>query len=410
MNPTQAFELLVEANPVPPTRYPEMAFRLTDLRASLDLDRARRDRRRPLRLTRLAIAAVIAVVAVLLVSSAFGLRILPLDFFGSPKAPQRVVRDFTALSAGAPVGMDPEVIAGETRQVERIQLSDGNHTLSVAPTRLGGFCFVWSDAAGGCDRLGTSPLSLVEGGTGRVVIGAVATRYVSAVEVRRSDGTAVRPPVVWVSKPIDAGFFVYEVAPPDVAAGLGVVSVAALDADGNVITEQALGPGGEQTGVPSDALVSEAATVLSVETPHGDASILKAPTRYDGTCAWLEFEGRVFRFVPACEPNGYDWNEGLISRFYSTSDAVLLAGTAADPYAEIDLLFQDGDVRRIVPKDHFFVASVAAEHFLSGHRVAAVVARDAKGGEISSSRYVPAASGPCDDVVPHATNGGKCRS
>jgi hypothetical protein len=51
--------------------------------------------------------------------------------------------------------MATDVIPNETRKVATF----GKATLWVAPTRQGGFCFDLG-GQGGCDRLGTVPLSI----------------------------------------------------------------------------------------------------------------------------------------------------------------------------------------------------------------------------------------------------------
>ena len=118
-----------------------------------------RGRRRAPRL-RLVLAALALVVAFVLVAPALGIDLPVLDFWKAEKAPPRVVEDFRSLTEGAPTGMDPEALSGEARKVTTAVLSDGPHTLWVAPTRAGGFCLTWTNASGGCDRLGTVPLSV----------------------------------------------------------------------------------------------------------------------------------------------------------------------------------------------------------------------------------------------------------
>ena len=107
------------------------------------------------------------------------------------------------------------------------------HTLYVAPTRDGGFCFMWTEMIGSCDRLGSMPLNVGWGGGPPVVSGHVDAEWVHSVEVRFVDGRVEKPKITWVSDPIGAGFFVHEVADID-----DVVSVSALDEDGRVLTEQ----------------------------------------------------------------------------------------------------------------------------------------------------------------------------
>ena len=136
----QAFALLVAANPVPA---PREKRRLGTLK------------------TVLALAAI--VVAFLLVAPAVGIRIPALDFWSAEKAPPKVVQDFESLGEGAPPGMDPGAIPGETRKVS---LPDRS-TSWVAPTKHGGFCTLGT-RSGGCDKLGTWPLGVTWAASGPI--------------------------------------------------------------------------------------------------------------------------------------------------------------------------------------------------------------------------------------------------
>ncbi len=188
---------------------------------------ARSGRRRSPRL-RLVLAVLALVVAFVLVAPALGIDLPVLDFWKAEKAPPRVVEDFRSLSLGAPPGMDPAAFANQARKVTTVALSDGAHTLWVAPTQAGGFCLTWTDAAGGCDKLGTVPLSVSWMARGPVpagddglpelsatsftrLSGFVNADYVDSVEFRFADGDVVRPHVTWVSEPIGAGFFIYDI-------------------------------------------------------------------------------------------------------------------------------------------------------------------------------------------------------
>jgi hypothetical protein len=55
----------------------------------------------------------------------------------------------------------------------------------------------------------------------------------ATVEIRFEDGGSARTPVVWVSPPIDAGFFVYEVPEAHWKAGYRPVALVLEDGNGN---------------------------------------------------------------------------------------------------------------------------------------------------------------------------------
>lgn len=312
----EAFELLRAANPVPRAGEPRKRWR-----------RAR-------------VALVLAALALclLIVAPAVGIEAPRLDFWKAEKAPRKVVQDFESLSEGAPPGMDPGAISGETRKVRLV----GGHTLWVAPTRHGGFC-----TSGGCDKLGSVPLS-VSWEAGRVapgemtrpfpsatifdrITGHVNGMYADDVEIRFADGDRHRLDLAWVSEPINAGFFRYEVPAERRRAGHEIESIVALDADGRVVTQDAQST--RLAAPPPDALVDDKEAGVRLVTSRGEAVVWEAPTRYEGRCAWLEYLGRGLGFLP-CMPRGYDW--GFPVRFVPTRSNVLVVGAMRPHVAEVD--------------------------------------------------------------------------
>jgi hypothetical protein len=155
--------------------------------------------------------------------------------------------------------------------------------------------------------------------------------------------------------------------------------------------------------------VSQKSVAFTAKTSHGDAVIWQAPTRYQGKCAWLEFEGKVAAIAP-CQAKGYDWNEGRLTGFYPTVDGVLFFGTAADRYAEIDIVYQDGDVTRIIPQNHVFVAAIPEQHFASGHLVERIESRGVDGQVIPSATYSPQSmsTNGCPQFIPIPPGGQGC--
>jgi hypothetical protein len=350
--------------------------------------------RRSLPVARIALVAVLAVLVVVGAGPALGLHLPALDFGKAEKAPAPIERDFATLSAGAPKGMDPGVIAGETRRVTTVRLSDGPHTLWVAPTRAGGLCELWTGWGGGCDKLGTVPLSVTWGGIRdiQVVGGFVRARWSRSVQIERDDGTTVTPPLVWVSDPIGVGFYLYELPP-----GRTAVAVRALDPDGNVVTETR--PGGATTTALLDALQDEKRKAFVLETSRGPATVWIAPTRYDGRCFWLEFEDKVFP-VRRCAPKGYEHETGIGARFVRTADAVLLLAWVGDGVDSAELTFTDGDSLVARAQDNVMLAEVPEEHFALGHELAHVRYLAPDGSLIVDIPSSPDAAAPCSTITP----------
>jgi hypothetical protein len=274
------------------------------------------------------LAAAVAAVAV--VAPASGLHKPIIDFFAGERATGRVLPVFTRMDVGAPPGMATGVIPGETRRVMTVRLSDGLHELWVAPTRAGGFCTLWTKMSGGCDRLGTVPLSLTFGGEPFVVTGHADADYVHSVEARFPDGSSEPVALAWVGAPINAGFFAYE-------PGTGRVpdALVGLDVDGGVVTTHPIGRR-SRDGLLADAVFEEKTELASIETAGATARLWSAPTRYEGRCAWVEYAGKRYP-AAGCGPKGYSWREGIGLGLVDLGGHYLLLGTAGPRFTPLEL-------------------------------------------------------------------------
>jgi hypothetical protein len=201
------------------------------------------------RSVRLVIA--LAVIA-LLAAPAYALVTHVIDFSHSTKAPTIIQKRFQVLfKSGAPPGMDPRVIADETRRVTVFHPSSGRVPLWVAPTQTGGFCSEFVDVDGGCiaDRafIGVRPtldgfkpwllapsLSYVgrAGGGASYITGVVLPKEASRLELSLADGSVQPVTFVWVSSPIDAGFYLVEL--PSTASYPATLSL--FDREGNLLS------------------------------------------------------------------------------------------------------------------------------------------------------------------------------
>ena len=187
------------------------------------------------------IAACMLLAAILSVTPAWGPIRNVLPFWTQPKAPQPVRIHFSSLNLGAPAGMSPRAVSGETRKVGRFTFGGTTHTLWVAPAKNGGFCSLWLPlGGGGCSTLG-KPLStgaLLRFGVPQWITGDALARVISDVVIRFSDGTVVSPRIVWVSAPIDAGFFAYDVPPGRRTSRIHVTGIDAYDWHGRLVEHQ----------------------------------------------------------------------------------------------------------------------------------------------------------------------------
>jgi hypothetical protein len=192
---------------------------------------------------RWTLALLAAAVALALPAIGLGLGgVLP--FFSGKPAPARVVKIFDSLHRGFARGMDPGVIANQTRQVLDVDVpGSGRAVLWVAPTHGGGFCDLleWSGGAGG--GCADHPLGFrtnVWSSAGytppaAVINGATDLPGATTIRVDFQDGERVDLPLVWVSNPISTAFFVYAIPREYWRVGHGPSTLSLRDADGNVL-------------------------------------------------------------------------------------------------------------------------------------------------------------------------------
>jgi hypothetical protein len=198
----------------------------------------------------------------------------------------------------APLGMNPQTIPGETRQIMIAHFDatgihpghGGTHVLYVAPTRKGGFCYLWKRFTGACfdphtqKALHSGPLGVTWMGNTyvQVLAGYVETGRTEKVEVRFAGGGTAVVPVTWVSAPINAGFFIYVVPAAHRGVKTRALSVVALDAKHHALGTQrtptvsppdqlrmATLPDGTRTGLPARAEVSTAKKLVGFQATDG---------------------------------------------------------------------------------------------------------------------------------------------
>lgn len=221
------------------------------------LDRSHESRPR-LRPRTLVLAVVLAIVVAVIATPAFGVQRLLLDLIGrtnvsfshSKPAPNEVKKSFLDLEMGAPPPFAPEAIAGQARTVGTFVANGRRRQLWVVPTRRGGYCWQLELSLGGCrattaDRegsLGVSDGETKEPTTGWYVVstmlGDITSPRAAKVTVHYADGTTTNLPFVWVSKPIAAGFFAYDVPTSHLVAAHRVTSIVLSDAKGHRLGSQ----------------------------------------------------------------------------------------------------------------------------------------------------------------------------
>ncbi len=189
------------------------------------------------RRTRLAVAAVAAAAVVAV--PAIGLATGEIDFWSAEPAHPRVVLLFESMDRHRPAGAEPYEIRDARKILTRTfpdgLLTKGTWTLTVGLRKDGGFCtFIEGPRGGGAQCAGggrRGALEVMRSGvddlSDGIVYGAVRHREAAYVEIVFRGGRFKRTELTWVSKPIDAAFFMEQLP---VSGQLGTVVVR--DADG----------------------------------------------------------------------------------------------------------------------------------------------------------------------------------
>ena len=358
--------------------------------------RARRGRRRRQASVTLALAGTVAVV----VASAYAFGHPIVDFSSAPKGPPKIVDDFGSLEVGAPAGMAPGVKPEEARRITSVQVDGKEHVLWVAPTKRGGFCEAWSQFVGGCraDRHDAFAKHIDVAGNQDVFAGSFFQESGSRLEVEYADGTTGEIPFVWVTAPIDAGFYLFRVPDAHRVEGHRPAKIRLLDEDGEVVAEDAVPfqqggappsfvthslPGYPRLSVPAEALWNQREQLFDLRADDGaHLGLWVAPERGGGTCYWFNQGTGCTHGNPRAIPGPRTLALGLSSG----ATHVALAGEVGRDVAKVEARFEDGDRVQLTPKQGYLLWPVPSRHYPVGTRLVEIVGLDAQGQQIASQR------------------------
>jgi hypothetical protein len=351
-------------------------------------------RRAGLRRSRAWVAVPLAAaLAAILVGSALALYRESIDFWSAPPAPERIVVEYEELRARASVGLGfgASVIPGEARRVAFFDIDGEQKPLFVVPTEDGGFC--WRlHFVGSCGRTGRTGPAFgagwldTENGGPQWVNGDFLDPDIRRIEIEYEDDTVAPVPFVWVTEPIDAGFFSFDVPPEHLAVGRRVTLIRAFDADGREVARQTFpfsDPRWESApdGLPRVADRTQKRTLFELEDHKGNPwTLVVAPAPEEKLC-WA-----------------YNFGSGCFSpKFPRTNDQLHLDGggvvrvccAVGDGVATVELRYQDGTQTELKPVDGFLLALVAPEQYAPGHRLEAIVMLDADGREVAHRTVDP---------------------
>ncbi len=367
---------------------------------------------------RIVLAAALIVLAATATAVAFGWPQTFIDFFASPSAPEIVKISFGAQNVAAPVGMSPEAIPGEAREILTANVDGTAHTLYVAPTKSGGFCYEWTDASGGCAPAKSRPTSAAMHAIGPLGISWMGTDYplvlsgwarsgaTTTVQARFADGTRATIPVTWVSAPIDAGFLLYPVPTAHRTRANAVTSVVALNRDGQILGRQDFPltdpldqlvlqdlPDGTIETLPRRADAAAARKIISFRASNGsDVRLWLMPREGGGVCY-------AYNQGTGCPPPDATATGPAFAGGFSVGPKRILFFAHAKPeIAAIELRYQDGATERLTPVEGFVLHEVPPAHYKPGRRLLAAVGLDQSEEAIFTQPFQPQQTGvyPCD--------------
>jgi hypothetical protein len=392
----------------------------------LDWRDVRRRARRP-HTRRLLIATFAVALAIGASAPAFGLHRIVVGFFEADPAPQRIQLTFDQFGIAAPAHLDPRVIPNSARRVLVERAVGPPAVLYLAPTRTGGFCYQWQEGISGCRTDQEPPGGRLEKGdintyllgvgwepgigTNGVLFRLAGNLVASDTErlsVEFADGERAEIPVTWVSKPIDAGFFIYEVPERHRVEGRHATALVATNGDGEVLAQKSFRliapedrerlvrlPNGEPASLPANALPAQARLLIDFEGSRGDRISLWRIPRTDGRFCYHYNRGY------GCPPRGWEQEETMSSSISGGGPAVLFFARVVRGVAAVELRYEDGTRERHEPVEGFVLHEVRLSHHRIGHRLAEASALSPEGRVLVRQAFDARQPGayPCEKPV-----------
>jgi hypothetical protein len=392
-------DVLARARPIQPTRR-----RVRARRSGLPM--------------RFALAGAVAVAALAASAVAFGWPGTVVDFFKAQPAPESVKQFFDAHNTALPHGLNPNTKLGQPREVMTATFDAYNspptnptlHTLYVAPTETGGFCYLWTDYGGSCADAENASAATTNPGARPLGVEWLAGDYATftdgyvrgdaqTVQARFADGTKVTLPVTWVSAPINAGFFAYVVPSAHQTTSDALMSVVGLDANGNVIGQDNIGvtkpldqsvlqrlPDGRKIYLPRRAQAAQAREIVNSHSTTGSPVYLWVMPRTGGGSCYLFSDGA-------------GGGQGCTSPYWLSREPTVNGGVYGNgslyfaqvkpSIAAVELRFQNGQSERLTPLDGFVAMAIAPGAKIGTSRLVSAVGLDRSGNVLTTQNLRP---------------------
>jgi hypothetical protein len=221
--------------------------------------------------------------------------------------------------------------------------------------------------------------------------GSFPEARVARVVVTYADDERDDVPFVWVTQPIDSGFFLFGIPRSHRLPGHQPVRLLLLDSAGALVAARPLGgesaperllpyklvphrlPGYARMLVPAPAEWEHRRQVFDWRSGNGThIGLWIAPSTAGGTCYWSNIHS-------GCSQDEPNWPKIRHGAGY-----VGLCCTIDPNAARVDVFFEDGDRVTLEPKRGYLIWPIPKRHYPPGHRLDKLVTYDARGHELGS--------------------------
>jgi hypothetical protein len=337
---------------------------------------------------------LVAAVLLLVAAPALAFRHEVIDFLTASHAPRSDVNEFGRLQVTSFPGSAPDVLPHQARRVMTIHDQSGTTTLSVAPTRYGGYCDLWSTNGVEClprrsqaripGGLGTFSYGWYEAQLGVNMVQGSVLRNGATVTLHYADRTTTDVSYVWVTAPIRAGFFLYRVPAGHASSRTRPVALTVQWHGHQLGRETIVDPTlseqlvsypdrwGHYVQAPAEAVWAKRRLLETFMEKNGTLVEFWVMPSRRGTLR------RCFVASPlsmGCLPAVLSGDLLQLQIFSGTdTGTVLLFGEVAANVAQVKLRFEDGRTQRISPKDGFLLMRLDPTHYPRQHRLATATA------------------------------------
>jgi hypothetical protein len=358
-------------------------------------------------------AVLLTALVVVGVASAYALGHPIVDFNTAEKGSTKVVNDFGELEVSAPENMTPGLLPDQARKIPGLYLDGKPYAFYVAPTKSGGFC----STIGGCVGVNDRPemKDRILGGleaskSSERLHGVFIEKNADRLVLSYADGTSDDVPFVWVTEPIEAGFFVLDIPEAHQTSANRPTGLTLYDSRGETLANAPLRdprammetimrgfvnrrlPGYPHLSVPTEAIWSERKQLFELRADDGARiGLWVAPKRGGGTCVWGTNWSQCNdqNQIEDGSALGFGLGDGGSSHIIAT-------GVFRANVARVEARFQDGDRIELVPKEGYLIWPIPSRHYPPGHRLEEAVGFDAGGHVLVKYRLNTTGLYPCD--------------